>query len=105
MKKNKVLKDIKALITKTFADHEGYTQSEYRDIVDGAVYTGEDDPGQWSPNAVAVVHCESGIPSGLYDDTSDVQQMWIDIDEELRELGHDIFVEDINAAVKAYYKI
>ena len=67
------------------------------------VYTGTEDPGQWAPSAVAVVHCESGIPSGSYEPAA--AETWFEVDDELQGLGFNVFHENVNAAVIAFYEL
>lgn len=71
---------------------------EVRKCVDRDIYSGEDDPGGWSRNAVAVIHCESGIPNGAYD--NHILEMWHEVCDKLPGL----FVEHYNAAVICVYE-
>jgi len=68
-----------------------------KQIIKEATFTGRTDPGEWSPKACVVVHCESGIPSGTYSIRE--QEKWFDIS---RELG-DIYAEHVNSCVVAFY--
>lgn len=70
-----------------------------RKAVEGSTYTGEDDPGGWSPNAVAIIHCEDEIPNGSYDDSGRILDMWF----KVSELLGDLYCEHINAAVIGVY--
>ena len=67
--------------------------------IEQATYTGEDDPGGWSPGAEVIVHCESGIPNGLYDGY--IMDKWDSISDGLGDLYH----EHVNGAVIAFYKV
>ena len=98
-----IIDDIKAAIIAELGSFIGDSIDEIKPVIDGAVYTGKDDPGQWAPKAIAVIHCESGIPSGYYD--SEIQDSWTTIENQLQEMGYNIYIETINAAVKAFYPI
>jgi hypothetical protein len=69
-----------------------------RDRIKADTYKGSDDPGQWSPEASVVIHCESGIPCPLYDD----MVSWEKVYEKLNEAG--LFAEPVNGAVVAVYQ-
>ncbi len=93
---------LKRAILEQLGDHIG-NSFEAVPVINASVYTGAADPGQWAPRAVAVIHCESGIPNGSYD--VEVSEKWFNITNELQGLGHDVFVETINDAVKAVYEL
>jgi len=99
---SKIIQDLKKQIYLKLQDDIG-SPKESREIINKAVYTGKDDPGQWSPDAIAIIHCESGIPSGDYD--PDIAETWINISDALQDLGHSVFIESINPAVKAVYNL
>lgn len=99
---SKIIQDLKKQIYLKFQDDIG-SPKESREIINKAVYTSKNDPGQWSPNAIAVIHCESGIPNGDYD--PDIAEKWINISDALQDLGHNVFIETINPAVKAVYNL
>jgi len=63
------------------------------------VFTGEDDPGQWSPNALAIVHAEAYPIPGLY--LPAYIEKWCQASDELG----DCFFEHINDAVVAVYMV
>ena len=66
-------------------------------MIQESVYTGEGDPGQWSPNALAVIHIEStDIPSN--DDVPSIEK-WAAASADLGNA----FFEHVNAAVVAVY--
>ena len=69
-----------------------------RKAVDRDVYAGRDDPGGWAPKAVAVIHCEGGIPNA--NDFMENLEKWCEVSERLG----DLFCEPINGAVIAVYK-
>jgi len=60
-------------------------------------YKGSDDPGGWSPSAPVVIHCESGLPSPLYD----AMVLWDRVDNDLSEAG--LYHEPVNGAVVVVY--
>lgn len=72
-------------------------KSRIREIVERDTFTGADDPGGWSPGAVAIIHCENGIPNGAYE--THVLDKWF----EVSELLGDLYCEHINAAVIGVY--
>ena len=69
-----------------------------RKIIKDATYTGKNDPGGWSPSSEVVIHCESGIPNGLYS-TRGIEN-W----ERVSDLLGDLYCEHINGAVIAVYE-
>lgn len=68
-----------------------------KEIIRKSTYLGSEDPGEWSPDAAVIIHCESGVPSGLYDRLFD---KWFEVSRRLRT--H--YCEHINAAVIAVYE-
>lgn len=74
-------------------------ENKVREMMAEDIFTGRDDPGQWSPMAVAVIHCENGLDSGYYNQFA--QERWTEVEERLP--GY--YVESINAAVLGLYKI
>jgi len=68
--------------------------------VDRSIVHPDDDRGGWSPEAEAIVYFENGLNSGDYDSTGRVIDKWIEVSERL-----DMFMEPINGAVGAFYKV
>ena len=93
------LEQIRAAILKHFGEVISSDPERAREIVEQDTYTGQDDPGGWSPEAVAIIHCESGIPSGLYN--AQLFEKWFSVSNELDGL----FCEHINAAVIGVYEV
>ena len=100
MSNQRTLKRVRAAIRKHFwhALAEDENDQVIDRIINGATFLGEEDPGQWSPSAQVVVHCESGLPSGLYEPF--YSEKWYEVDNELGDLYH----EPINSAVLAFYE-
>lgn len=61
-----------------------------------AIVRGIDDPGQWSPNAIAIIYTEMGFPS---DYNPRIFDMWMDLGDET-----DLLFEPVNSAVMAVYR-
>ena len=92
------LQRVKDAIVEVFGSLiEAGTGRKAQEVVDKDVYTGESDPGQWSPTAVAIIHCEDGIPNGTYDNV--IIEKWFDV----TNLLGDMYVEHVNAAVIAVW--
>jgi len=99
MKRNKesdILHDVRAAIFEVFGDYISGDARRALKIIKEATFLADEDPGQWAPNAAAVIHCESGIPNGLYDG---LYEKWFNVSAMLK--SH--YCEHINAAVIAVY--
>jgi len=67
------------------------------------VLTAEDDPGEWAPGAVAVVHREgTNLPATYHHGWLD---WWAARDKEIQAAGFNLYCECINDAVMAYYPV
>lgn len=96
-----VLKHVRALILKHFGDEIAPTQVEAKKVIKAATFTGKTDPGGWARKAAVVIHCESGIPNGLYEESGKTMEKWFEIS---REMGSH-FAEHVNGAVIGVYEM
>ena len=92
------LNRLKSAILKEFGGYISESGERAMEIIDQSVYTGKGDPGQWSPDALAVIHCESGVPHGYYNHY--IGERWYKVGDEL-----DVIIEDYNCAVKCVYEL
>ena len=92
------LDHLKSAILRTFGGYISDNEGRAMEIINDAVYTGADDPGQWSPDALAVIHCEFGIPHGYYNYR--LGERWYEVGDELG-----VIIEDYNCAVKCVYPL
>jgi len=90
---------VRAVIFDVFHNIIDEDDDEARRIIAASTYIGREDPGGWSPEAEVVIHCESGIPNGAYDDNCKVIDLWSEVS---RRLG-DLFCEHFNAAIICVY--
>ncbi len=86
-----------ALLT-VFADY-GVT----KEMLNGCVFSGKNDPGQNSPNAPVIVGCETGVPNPSHYNEK-VMSMWYKVNDILKEMGYPLYHEPVNGAVVAFYK-
>jgi len=97
-KKADILTRTRTAIMHCFGEYISEDPSRARQIIEEATYTGEEDPGGWSQSAPVIIHCESGIPNGMYDG---LYERWFAVSDILG----DHFCEHINAAVIAVYPV
>jgi len=70
--------------------------------VDESIFLPDEDPGEWAPRSVLVVHKEHGIPDRFVYPTAD--PLWTKVEEYLSGLlGKPVYFEDVNGAVSALY--
>lgn len=94
-----MLEEVRKAIDEVFGSRIASDPVERRKIIEDATYIGRDDPGEWAPNAAVTIHCESGIPSGLYNPL--LFEKWFEVSDKLG----DHFCEHVNSAVIGVYKI
>lgn len=97
---NDILERTRAAIADVFGDYISENPDRRREIIESATYVGDEDPGQWSPRAAVVIHTESGIPNGAYDDPR-VFEKWFAVSDKLGT--H--FCEHVNGAVIAVWPV
>ena len=90
---------VRAVIFDVFHEIIDENEDEARRIIAASTYTGREDPGGWAPDAEVVIHSESGIPNGYYDDSHHVTELWSEVS---RRLG-DLYCEHYNAAIICVY--
>lgn len=67
-----------------------------------AVYLAAEDPGEWAPKSILVVHTEGGIPDRFY--YPSWEKCWDKAEKKLSALlGKEAYFESINGAVTALY--
>ena len=106
------LERIRDAVAEVFGTHIGFVDVDeddkviidkklVRETVERWIVSGEDDPGGWSPNAVAVINCEgSNIPDGSYDDSGCILEKWFKVSAILG----DLYCEHINSCVIGVYR-
>ena len=96
LKNEGVQKVLNSLFT-TFRSFLPDDDGEAKSLLEDHTYTGKDDPGGWSPEALAVVHIEStGIPGNE-------EIVWIELWAAASEMLGDAYFEQINGGVVAVY--
>jgi hypothetical protein len=95
---NSILEEVRKAIDEVFGEYISQDPVRRREIIERSTFVGKDDPGGWAPNAAVTIHCESGIPSGLY--SSELFEKWFSVSDRLRT--H--FCEHINSAVIGVYR-
>jgi len=68
-------------------------------VVAESVVTGDDDSGQWAPNAATIIYHEGDVPS--YGGVSNINA-WTEVSDRLMET-HNCYIEPINSAVSAVF--
>jgi hypothetical protein len=62
------------------------------------------DPGEWSPKSLLIILHESGLPDEFQCPAS--KPYWDHLEKELQEIfGFEVFIESVNAAVSAVWKV
>ncbi len=92
-----ILERVRSAIDEVFGRYISADPARRRKIIEEATFLGEDDPGEWAPNADVVIHCESGIPSGSWNPKE--LEMWFEVSDKLKT--H--FCEHVNSAVIGVY--
>ena len=99
---------VKKAIYEIFGDYIAWNcetnPKETKALIDRCVYRSDEDPGGWAPHAVVVVHTETGIPTPAYNNMNTMEQ-WFEVDEIVREHGHNLYGETINGAIHAFYNM
>ena len=92
-----ILTRVREAIYNEFKSHiPGRTKPEKMQVIRGATFTGENDPGGWSPSAAVIIHTETGIPNPSWDvHPFDIIEGWFRVSDELG----DHYCETINGAV------
>ena len=81
------------VLFKTFRSYLPDSTAEAKALLNKHIFTGADDPGQWSPGALAIVHIEStGIPGNE-------EIVWIELWSAASELLDDAYFEQVNGGV------
>ena len=94
-----MLEKIREAILQEFCFFISDDKEKSKQIIKDSTYLGNEDPGEWAPDATAVIHCESGIPSGDYEPL--LLTKWFRVSDRLET--H--YVEHINGAVIAVYPV
>ena len=94
-----MLEKIREAIFQEFGMFISDDDEKAKQIIRESTYLGSEDPGEWAPDATAVIHCESGVPSGDYE--THLLTKWFRVSDRLET--H--YVEHINGAVIAVYPV
>lgn len=95
----KLLTEVRAALKKHFPQHLPEDEGEAAELLERCVIDPDEDPGQWSPHAKAIIIAES-IPLPSMAEVEDIN-VWMAASDELK--GH--FIEHINSAVAAVYEL
>jgi len=95
------LEQVRAAILKVFGNLIADDVDEAKKIIKEATYTGKTDPGGWERSAEVVIHCESGIPNGMFEDGHLIMDKWSEVTNQLDGL----FCEHYNAAIVCVYYV
>jgi len=94
-----LLQEVRHAIYETFKVNNDDGENErLRDSLEKHVMLPVDDPGEWAPHSLAVIHNESMMLDG----PTLALECWIEVSNKL--IPHGYFVEHINEAVSAIYK-
>ncbi len=95
--KKKIVNRVVEALSIVFRDYLPKDPCAAKDLLRKYVHTGKGDPGQWSPNALAVVNIESlEIPGNE-------EVRWIEQWVEASDLLGDAGFEQVNSAIVAVY--
>ena len=98
MKNMRILTRVRNAIYNEFkAQIPGKNKSQKMALIRQCTFTGEDDPGGWSPSAAVVIHTETGVPNPSFDCSEGFQLIegWFRVSDELET--H--YCETVNGAV------
>lgn len=93
-----ILQRVRAAIDEVWGSYISEDSEARKRIIEQSTYIGSEDPGQWSPKAAVIIHCERGIPNGSH--STRLMEKWWDVSDKLGT--H--FCEHINTAVIGVYK-
>ena len=93
-----ILERVRTAIAEVFGNYISEDPAQRRKIIEEATFLGHDDPGQWSPKAAVVIHCESGIPNSEHWRLIDA---WEQVSNKLKT--H--FCEPVNCGVIGVYRV